>query len=272
MQAFLGFLLVFTLLTIFFSALERLFPSIPGQKRWRRGVRTDLIYWLVTPLIFKPIGRAITGVALFVLAVLLQGGHDRASIVAWIQQGHGPLGRLPSGLQGLLALLTADFVGYWAHRAFHGQRLWRFHAVHHSSVDLDWLASVRVHPVNEFANGTMHAVVLVGLGFRPQVLAGVIPFFTAYAILLHANVSWSFGPLKYLFASPVFHRWHHTSQAEGLDKNFAGLFPLWDILFGTFYMPKDRMPMHFGVIDMHVPEGFGKQLLWPFRSSPKPSR
>jgi sterol desaturase/sphingolipid hydroxylase (fatty acid hydroxylase superfamily) len=265
MKAFVGFLVAFTLLAVVFSFLERLFPSIPGQKRWRRGAGTDLVYWLVTPFVFKPIGRGMTGLSLFVLAVMLKAGHDRASILAWIEQGHGPLGRLPPGMQGLLALLVADFSAYWLHRLFHGKRWWQFHAVHHSPVELDWLAAVRVHPINEFAISVVQAVVLVGLGFRPQVLAGVLPFFTAYAILLHANVSWSFGPLKYLIASPVFHRWHHTSQAEGLDKNFAGLFPLWDLLFGTFYMPKDRMPMRFGVIHDEVPEGFWKQLVWPFR-------
>lgn len=266
MRDFVGFLFVFLLLTIVFSVLEWLFPSIPGQKRWRRGAGTDLIYWFVTPFIFKPISKLITAIALFILAILLKGGHDRASILAWIEQGHGPLGRLPPGLQGLLALMAADFAGYWAHRAFHGKKLWRIHAVHHSPVELDWLASVRVHPLNEFANSAMHAVVLVAVGFRPQVLAGVIPFFTAYAILLHANVSWSFGPLKYVIASPMFHRWHHTSQAEGLDKNFAGLFPIWDLLFGTFYMPKGRTPMQFGVLREQVPEGFWRQIVWPFKS------
>jgi sterol desaturase/sphingolipid hydroxylase (fatty acid hydroxylase superfamily) len=138
--------------------------------------------------------------SLFVLAVVLRAGHDRASIVAWIQHGHGPLGRLPSGLQALCALLAADFVGYWAHRCFHGKFLWRFHAIHHSPIELDWLASVRVHPINEFVNSALLAVVLVALGFRPQVLAGVVPFFSAYALLLHAYVSWSFGPFKYLIA------------------------------------------------------------------------
>ncbi|HET8578957.1 MAG TPA: sterol desaturase family protein, partial [Methylomirabilota bacterium] len=88
---------------------------------------------------------------------------------------------------------------------------------------------------------------------------------TFYAILLHANVPWTLGPLRYAIASPAFHRWHHTSEAEGRDKNFAGLFPLWDLLFGTFYMPRGRQPMQFGVAGDPVPEGLWAQLCYPFR-------
>ena len=72
------------------------------------------------------------------------------------------------------------------------------------------------------------------LGFRADVLQGVIPFFSLYAILLHANVSWSFGPLRYVLASPRFHRWHHTIEAEARDKNFAGIFAFIDLAVEAF--------------------------------------
>lgn len=62
-------------------------------------------------------------------------------------------------------------------------------------------------------------------------------------------MSWDFGPLRAILASPRFHRWHHTSAEEGRDKNFAGLLPLWDILFGTYYIP-DSQPTGFGVSDL----------------------
>ncbi len=87
---------------------------------------------------------------------------------------------------------------------------------------------------------------------------------TLYAIFVHANVRWDFGPLRALIATPRFHRWHHTSQAEGLDKNFAGLLPLWDALFGKYYMPDGRQPEVFGVAGEPVPEGFLAQLAYPF--------
>ena len=161
-------------------------------------------------------------------------------------------------------IVLIDFIGYWLHRAFHQRKLWPFHAIHHSSVELDWLAAARVHPVNDILNKSLQAMLLVALGYKPVLLAGTLPFFTVYAIFLHANVKWSFGPLRAVLASPCFHRWHHAAVKEGgMTKNFAGLLPVWDILFGTYYMP-DEQPIRFGIADA-VPSKLLSQLIWPFK-------
>jgi sterol desaturase/sphingolipid hydroxylase (fatty acid hydroxylase superfamily) len=149
--------------------------------------------------------------------------------------------------------------------------MWRFHAVHHSSTQLDWLSALRVHPVNDVLSKLTPAVVLAVLGFPLKMAAGYTVFLTAYTILLHANVSWSFGPLRYLIASPLFHRWHHTREHEGQETNFAPLFPLIDIVFGTFHMPAGERPSRFGTVFTSVPRTFLGQLLFPFRWS-KPNR
>jgi sterol desaturase/sphingolipid hydroxylase (fatty acid hydroxylase superfamily) len=150
-------------------------------------------------------------------------------------------------------LLLGDLVGYWVHRLFHGRRLWRFHAVHHGSKDLDWLSAVRLHPVNDVVSRVAQVIPVLLLGFPPMILAAYVPFLTFWAIFLHANVPWSFGPLRYVIASPAFHRWHHTSEEEGRDKNF-----------GTFYLPAGRQPRRFGLADEEVPEGLVAQLVYPF--------
>ena len=85
--------------------------------------------------------------------------------------------------------------------------------------------------------------------------------------MVHANLNWTFGPLRYVFASPVFHRWHHTTEAEGIDKNFASTFPLLDVIFGTFYMPPGRLPVQFGTGEDSIPEDFWGQFLHPFRKN-----
>jgi len=72
--------------------------------------------------------------------------------------------------------------------------------------------------------------------------------------------------LRYVLASPAFHRWHHTTEQEGLDRNFAGLFPFIDVLFGTFYMPRGRQPAAFGILQDEVPAGLLRQLAYPFRT------
>jgi sterol desaturase/sphingolipid hydroxylase (fatty acid hydroxylase superfamily) len=175
------------------------------------------------------------------------------------------LGRQPLWLQALEMLVIGDFIGYWTHRWFHGRRLWKFHAIHHSSRDLDWLSAVRLHPVNDWLSRWIQASALVVLGFTPAAVAAYVPFLTFYAIFVHANVSWGLGPLGWLVASPKFHRWHHTSEDEGLDKNFAGLLPLFDVAFGTYYMPRDRLPERFGLAREAIPEGILGQLAYPFR-------
>ena len=150
------------------------------------------------------------------------------------------------------------------HRWFHGARLWRFHAVHHSSVDLDWLSAVRLHPVNDVVMRIAGVLPILLLGFAPIAVTGVIPILTLLAILVHANLDWDWGPFRWVIVSPRFHRWHHTSETEARDKNFAGLFPAWDILFGTYHMPKDRRPASFGTATP-VPAGLLGQLVFPFR-------
>jgi hypothetical protein len=95
--------------------------------------------------------------------------------------------------------------------------------------------------------------------------------------MVHANLNWTFGPLRYFFASPVFHRWHHTMLEEGRDKNFASTFPLLDVLFDTFYMPAGKLPEEFGTGAPDFPEHFWGQMIHPFRikrkqpSAPSPS-
>ena len=69
-----------------------------------------------------------------------------------------------------------------------------------------------------------------------------------------------------MIATPVFHRWHHTSPDEGGNTNFAGTFPLWDILFGTFRLPEGRLPDNYGIDDQSsFPTEIAGQLAYPFR-------
>jgi len=171
-------------------------------------------------------------------------------------------------MQALAMIVIGDFVGYWTHRAFHIGRPWRLHAVHHSSEHLDWLAAVRVHPLNELVNRVVSASVLLTIGFSPLSVAAYQPFLTLYAIFLHANVRMDFGPFRYVLATPAFHRWHHTSQAQGRDRNFAGLLPLWDALFGTLYLPRNTHAERFGVDGPPLPKTWWGQLAYPFRNSP----
>ena len=256
--------IAFAILFVVFSTLSWLRRRRTGRALIRAGFWTDVTYWFFTPVI----NRMVVPISLLVIvvpvAILVWGRVDRQAI----QHGFGPLSRLPFWGQAALIIVTGDFVGYWMHRAFHRGRLWRFHAVHHSSTELDWLSSVRVHPVNEIVMRLASVAVILPLGLAPLAFAAIAPFLTLFAILIHADLDWDWGPLRRVVASPRFHRWHHTDETAARDKNFAGLLPLWDILFGTYHMPKGEVPASFGT-ETPVGQNLWTQLWGPFSRQSK---
>ena len=259
-------LVALVVLSAVFAAIEWAAPARP-QARLRRGLATDVGYWLLVTLVTKPLTQVSIAVALMLLYRA-----DLATVQTRVLHPESLLARQPLWMQTIEMLVVGDVVGYVVHRAFHRGLLWRFHAVHHSSTELDWLSAVRVHPVNEWLPRIATVIVLVGLGFSPLAIAAYVPVLTLYAIALHANVRWTFGWLGKVVASPVFHQWHHTAEHEGLDKNFAGLFPWIDRLAGTYYMPADRLPARFGVAGEPVPDGLWRQLVYPLRRAlPSPA-
>jgi sterol desaturase/sphingolipid hydroxylase (fatty acid hydroxylase superfamily) len=264
MNATLGSVVVgFVVVAAILTPLEWWRPGVVGQPRWRRDTPTDLLYWLFTPLVSGVIARIAVVVAIVLLALGAGTGLDRETIESWVRTG-GVVQRQPVWLQVVQVLLVGDLIGYATHRWFHGRRLWKFHAVHHSSTQVDWLSSVRLHPVNDVLSRVAQAVPIVLLGYPPTIVAAYVPLLSFYAILLHANVRWDFGPLRYVIASPAFHRWHHARETDGAGKNFAGLFPFIDALFGTLYLPRDRRPQTFGIVGDPVPAGLVAQLWYPF--------
>jgi sterol desaturase/sphingolipid hydroxylase (fatty acid hydroxylase superfamily)/DNA-binding beta-propeller fold protein YncE len=239
-----------------FGIFGRLMPCNPGMFWWkdRRAVVTDCVYWFVVPL-FLSVGRTVM---LIVGLALLFGGREPHVL---------PVQGLPLWQQCLAVLLLQDLMLYWLHRAFHTRLAWKFHAVHHSPTVLDWMSTQRSHPVNFLLEFALADVAVLLLGFPPAALVVLTPFNIVYSAMVHANLNWTFGPLRHVFASPVFHRWHHTTREEGLDKNFAPTFPFLDVLFGTFSMPAGKLPEEFGTGEPDFPQHFWGQLLHPFRTT-----
>lgn len=256
----INLLVVLVVLLVAFGLVERLWPAVPKLAAIRRpGFLLDLVYWFFNPMVT----RAVTGfcAAMVVFSLIRVSDMDIDQLRL---HGFGPVAHQPGWLIVFEMLLLGDLIGYWSHRAFHYcTDLWDIHAIHHSSVQLDWLSSVRVHPLNDIISKTIRVVPFVFLGFPLTAVVAYLPMLTIFAIFIHANVPWRFGLLRFVIASPAFHRWHHTSADEGLNCNFAGLFPFLDLAFGTFYMP-DRQPTRFGV-DERISVNFFEQLVYPFR-------
>jgi len=249
-------------LGIVFAVLTEFFACNPGQRWWRkRELVTDVVYWFFIPLIarFVRIGFLVLG------AALIFDIHGTDALMAFYEDGHGPLARLPLWSQVIIFLVASDFMMYWSHRLFHGRTMWKWHAVHHSSEDLDWISAARFHPINLFLGSVAADVILLLAGISPNVMLWVGPFTIAHSAFVHANLNWTFGPLQYVIATPVFHRWHHTAADRGGNMNFAGTFPFFDWIFGTYYMPRNEMPDHYGVSDPAFPSSFSGQMLYPFK-------
>jgi len=247
------FLLDMLLMTLIFSPIEVLWPAYPKQSVFRSEWVTDIAYFLSTHLPIQ-----ITSFLILLPATQLTSLLGIPSVIAAV-------GSLPWGVQFFLAVLVADLAEYFIHRVFHRVPfLWRFHAIHHSSPALDWMAGSRSHLVDDIA---VRGFILVPMMFVfPHNINVAYLFFVAiHATWTHCN----FGPtIKWLepfLILPRYHHWHHTSQKEGIDKNFAIHFPWIDKLFGTHYLPEgDRWPEVYGLDNEKLPAGFWAQALYPF--------
>jgi sterol desaturase/sphingolipid hydroxylase (fatty acid hydroxylase superfamily) len=249
-----GLAVVFTVLTSFWACN-------PGKPWWRKSdIVTDLCYWFFIPVITRyfRIGLLVLGAAALFNITTAEG------LVAFYDNGHGPLASLPLVVQMVIFLIGEDIILYWTHRLFHGHRMWRYHAVHHSSEELEWISAARFHPVNLFLGSVAADVIMLLIGISPNVLVVLGPLTIAHSAFVHANLDWTLGPFKYVIAGPVFHRWHHTAADRGGEKNFAATFPILDVIFGTFYMPKGELPDHYGIAEREYPTSFPAQLVHPF--------
>ena len=236
------------------GTLERLRPAHPAQRFLRSDFVTDLIYWLTPYFIYGPLAPKPLAAAAAWLAVTVTG----SSAV-----GLAAISRQPFWLQAAEAFVLADFLSYWAHRWLHGRPLWAFHAIHHGVVEMDWLSTIRNHPVNVIVQRLALTAPLLLLGFPVSVILAIAPASALYNIFTHANLDLDYGPLRRMLVSPNMHRWHHTPIAMGCNSNFGEALAIWDVLFGTLYLP-ERLPERLGLDDV-PPEDFVGQTLWPIR-------
>ena len=250
-QALVGLLVLF----LVFVPLERWFALRP-QRVFRQGLKTDLTHLFVDGLIVGVIG--------VVFAVVL------ALPLIWMR----PLGiaaALPVPVSLALGLALAFLGNYVGHRLTHTVPfLWRFHSVHHSIERMDWVASARLHPLDQAFTQACALAPLVVLGYGGGAFAGVAVFFTLLALFQHANVRLRFPGVRWVINTPEWHHWHHSIDPEARDKNFG--LPVIDKLFGTAYLPKGRRPTGFGVTDPVPQDGWVRHVAYPFTRAARAPR
>jgi sterol desaturase/sphingolipid hydroxylase (fatty acid hydroxylase superfamily) len=245
------FILNVVLLALIFVPLERLFPLKPDQDIFRPGWTTDGIYFLVSHVAVE----LMTFFTLLPATLVAQSFHQRFSGLN--------TGTLPLIVEVFAIMLVADVTQYWVHRGFH--RLswaWPFHAIHHSSRDMDWLAGSRLHVMDIIVTRALTLAPLLIVGFSQEALYIWLVIIAVQATLNHVNMRFDIPLVNQLIVLPRFHHWHHA--VTPIDKNFAVHFPWIDRMFGTFHLPKCEWPPETGIKGDPVPGEFTRQLVWPF--------
>lgn len=231
--------------------------TLPYRQTWRPNgfeVGTDALF-LATVHIALPYLLAIS------LVVALSGYLTANGVAVQSFWPH----ELPIAVQVCLMLLAAEFFRYWLHRAFHKfTPLWRFHAVHHSPHRLYWLNVGRFHPIEKAIQYAVDALPFALLGVSNEVLAAYFVFYAVNGFFQHSNCRVRLGPLNYLISGPELHRWHHSELAEESDTNFGNNLIVWDMLFGTRFLPENREVGPLGLANRLYPTGFLAQMKAPF--------
>lgn len=231
--------------------------KLPYREAWKPSVKevgTDAVF-MITVQVALPYLISIS-VVIALSQVLRSSGVTIGSF--WPHE-------LPVAVQAGLMLLAADFPRYWLHRAFHKLvPMWRFHAVHHAPHRLYWLNVGRFHPVEKAIQYAVDALPFLLLGVSSEVLAAYFIFYGINGFFQHSNCRVQLGPLNYLISGPELHRWHHSELARESDTNFGNNLIVWDLLFGTRFLPKDRRVGPLGLLNRKYPMGFLAQMKTPF--------
>jgi lathosterol oxidase len=246
------------IISILFSALifiplEKSYPKYRSQKILRDEWQTDLAYFAVNYLLVAIILLVSLNVAPLFFGWAVSETFQEI-IKSW-----------PIAVQFIVVVFLADLAQYTVHRIYHYVPfLWKMHAVHHSAKALDWLASSRINFLEILITRSAIFLPLYLLGFSHEALAGYIALFHFQAVFIHANFGMNFGFLNYILTTPQYHHWHHSDKEVARDINYAINLPIIDMIFGTFYLPKNEWPDTYGIQGKPVPKGILRQQLYPF--------
>lgn len=206
---------------------------------------------LLQTLILFPL---IIEVTLFLQKKILMG-----FALPWIHNAH-PV------VQLLVILLIAEWGYYWYHRISHRKKeLWKLHAVHHGAHRVYWMNSARFHVLDMILASVIYFLPLSLFNVSMEVIIGFILINSVTGLLEHANIDFKAGRLNYFFNTAELHRWHHSNIGKECQTNFGKVLSVWDLVHGSFYLPKNKFVASVGVGKQRpVPNDFKGQLNYPF--------
>lgn len=145
----------------------------------------------------------------------------------------------------IVAFVCSDFAYYWAHRLSHQVNLlWVGHSVHHQSEDYNLGVALRQSVLQKILLMWVYWPLAV-LGFPPAIFLTCMALNLLYQFWIHTELINRMGPLEWVLNTPSHHRVHHGRNPEYIDRNHAGVFIVWDRMFGTFQ--KERVKPTYGV-------------------------
>jgi sterol desaturase/sphingolipid hydroxylase (fatty acid hydroxylase superfamily) len=170
----------------------------------------------------------------------------------------------------LLSSIVGDFL-YWYHRAEHISRwLWPIHELHHEDEHVNVTTAFKFHWIDSAA---LHAVQVLPAIFLPKPLVTIpVLYFLRFIRVTfeHLAIPLHLGPFNWLITSPATHRIHHSTLPEHFNRNFAAVWPFWDVIFGTYYAPKHGEYPPTGLISGKVTKSV-KDAFWsPLEVASKP--
>ena len=238
------------------AAFERVLPYRPEWNQPRGDLRADSAYLASTSAVIAVMRSLVAAAGVW--------------IASWISR-HWGLSLWPHAWPLLaqlpLAWALVELFAYWPHRWLHEVPwLWRLHATHHSAERLYWLNATRAHPLEHVFRACFGLLPLAVVGAGPELLVLSVLSDAVIGLFQHANIDMRLGPLNYVFSAAPVHRWHHSRQRAEADRNFGDSFIFWDLVFGTYFKPRDREVAAIGIDGLDAfPHGFLAQLASPFR-------
>ena len=236
------------------AALER---ALPYRTTWRPGpdeFTTDLEFIAIVQLAFPPIMSFLFTNAL----VLPVRGLGLPTTALWPHEW-------PVWAQLTLMVLAVELMRYWLHRFSHeSDLLWRLHSVHHSVGRLYWLNTSRFHLIEKALQMMLDSLPFLLMGVRAEVLALYYVTYSTNGFLQHSNINLRYGLLNYIVGSAETHRWHHSREPRESNHNYGSTLVLWDLAFGTWFLPMGRDVEALGLRDASYPRSFVGLLRAPF--------
>jgi len=233
--------------------LEWKFTERSDWRPRRADIKADAAFMIIVQVVLPRV------LALLAVLAIAEQAHDRVPHQWWPHEW-------PLAVQILAMVLAVDFMRYWLHRASHHFNiLWRLHEVHHSPDILYSLNVGRFHPLEKVLHFSLDAVPFLLLGVAPEVIAGYFLLYSVNGFFQHSNIRLHYGWLNYLVGSAETHRWHHSRDPNTASCNFGNTTIIWDLVFGTWYLPPEQRVGDIGIMDRAYPKSFSAQMLSPFR-------